>query len=238
MSYVVDIIGSYPPVSPDAWTRARLEESTTRNGTFALIDTFALDPVDADPEQPQARAFHSTKATLPAGWYRLAWQNEAGDSSVSEPVFAGSGIRPAVGEVAALMPDRTTVDGGSEARTFNTLTSPTATEVEGLIDMVLDSVDPRVPDGASAEVERAARHVVTLTTAILVESGNWGDQLDTNEARVALWERLLAAHEATLDAAANQDEPGQSRFGSVSVLSPTLTSYGAMTGFPTSELLP
>jgi hypothetical protein len=129
-----------------------------------------------------------------------------------------------VQEIANLMPDRTTVDGGTEARAFTTATSPTAEEVESLIDMVLDSVDPRVPDGASAEVERAARHVVTLTTAILVESGNWADQLDTNEARV--------------DMAANQDEPGQARFGSIPVLSPTLTSYGAMTGFPTSELLP
>jgi hypothetical protein len=51
--------------------------------------------------------------------------------------------------------------------------------------MVLDSVDPRVPPGAAPEVERAARHVVTLSTAILVESGNWGDQIETNEARVA-----------------------------------------------------
>jgi hypothetical protein len=88
--------------------------------------------------------------------------------------------------------------------------------------MVLDSVDPRVPAGATPEVMRAARHVVTLNTAILVESGNWGDQIETNEARVALWERLLAAHEATLTAAVEEE---------TEVVSPS--AYAITTGLDT-----
>jgi hypothetical protein len=59
---------------------------------------------------------------------------------------------------------------------------------------------------------RAARHVVTLNTAILVESGNWGDQIETNDARVALWERLLTAHEATSGC---RGEPGRGRAGAL-----------------------
>lgn len=236
-NYVVDITDAAPPSSTVAWTSAKLGESSNRSGPFTVIDTFTLVP-DTDPALPAARSFHSENATLPAGWYQLTWIDPLANVYVSDAIWAGYGLRPTVQEVARLMPDRTTVDGGGEARTFNTLTSPTATEVDGLIDMVLDSVAPRVPDGASAEVERAARHVVTFTTAILVESGNWGEQLETNDARVALWERLLASHEATLNMAANEDEPGQARFGSVPVVSPTLTSWSAQTGVASTELIP
>ena len=237
MSYVVTITDSYPPSREDeAWTHARLEESTTRSGPFNPIETFTLDPIDTDPENPRAREFTSELAAFPAAWYRLVWLDQSGDAAEALPVFAGNAIRPAVSEVAALMPDRTTVDGGEEARTFNGDTSPTAAEVEGLIDMVLDSVDPRVPDGASAEVERAARHVVTLRTAILVESGNWGDQLDVNEQRVALWERLLADHMQTLNDAAQDNTAGRARFGSVTAVSPTMSAQAC--GWCTEELLP
>lgn len=239
MSYVVTITDSAPPPREDeAWTHARIEESAGRSGPFNNLETFTLDPVDTDPENPDTRDFTTELATLPAAWYRIVWLDQSGDAFEALPVFSGNAIRPTVDEVAKLMPDRTTVDGGDEVRTFNTETSPTAEEVEGLIDMVLDSVDPRVPDGASAEVERAARHVVTLNTAILVESGNWGDQLETNDARVALWERLLNAHERTLDAAANENEAGQARFGSLPVLSPTLSAYSAQTGWDSTELIP
>jgi hypothetical protein len=241
MAYSVTFF-DYTPAARAAgspWTHVRFEEAgDSRRGPWAVIATQALTPLDPDPTDPLPRTLTTDQATLYPGWFRVVWIDASGGEEPTEPEYAGSAVRPKVQEIANLMPDRTTVDGGTEARAFTTATSPTAEEVESLIDMVLDSVDPRVPDGASAEVERAARHVVTLTTAILVESGNWADQLDTNEARVALWERLLAAHEATLDMAANQDEPGQARFGSIPVLSPTLTSYGAMTGFPTSELLP
>lgn len=235
---------SFPGIRPTArydenpWLTITVAESATRTGTFTDLVTAALDPEDSDPAAPLTRDVTVTGATLAAGWYRFTFTDEAGETEVREPVFSGpTGIRPTVAEVAALMPDRTMIDGGSEARTFTEDTSPTAVEVGALISLVLDGVDPRVPADASPEVIRAARHIVTFNTAILVESGNWGEQLEANEARVALWERLLAAHEATLDAAANQNEAGQARWGSVPVLSPTLTSYG-VTGWPTSELIP
>lgn len=221
------------------WTHVRFEEAgDNRRGPWTQIETQSLSPVDADPTEPIARTLTTDNATLYPGWFRLVWIDASGGEEPTEPEYAGDATRPSVREVAALMPDRTTVDGGGEARTFTTATSPTAEEVEGLIDVVLDSIDPRVPDGASAEVERAARRVVTFTTAILVESGNWGEQLEPNEARVALWERLLASYEATLDLAANMNEAGQARFGSVPVTSPTLSAWSSQTGIATSELIP
>jgi hypothetical protein len=41
-----------------------------------------------------------------------------------------------------------------------------------------------------------------------------------------------------LDAAANENEAGGPRFGSVAVTSPTLSSFGSVTGWDTAELLP
>jgi hypothetical protein len=212
----MDYTPSARGASDAPWTALRIEQGgANRNGPWTVIGTSALDPVDTDPTSPASRTITTESATVYPGWFRVVWVDGAGSEQPTDPEFAGSATRPTVQEVANLMPDRTTTDGGTEARTFNADTSPTADEVEALIDMVLDSVDPRVPADAAPEVTRAARHVVTLNTAILVESGNWGDQLDTNESRVALWERLRDAHEATLDMAANQDEPGQARFGSV-----------------------
>lgn len=236
---------SFPNVRPGArfdgnsWLTVTVAESSTRTGTYTdIVSDFTLDPADTDPTSPLTRDITVTGATLPAGWYRFTFTDGAGESEVFDPIYAGPGIRPTVADVARRMPDRTTVDGGADARTFNADTSPTAEEVEQAIDDALDVVDPRVPPGATPEVERAARQAVTLEAALAIESGNWGEQVDVNDARVALWERLLASYYATLDAAANQDEPGQARFGSVPVLSPTLTSYGAVTGFDTAELLP
>jgi hypothetical protein len=235
---------SFPGIRPrarfddSAWTSITVAESATRTGTFTDLITQTLDPAEADPTVPQTRDITVTGATLAAGWYRFTFTDDAGETEVFDPIFAGPGVRPAVAEIAALMPDRTTLDGGTEARTFNSETTPTSAEVENLIDMVLDAVDPRIPDGASPEVMRAGRHVVTLNTAILVESGNWGDQIETNQARVALWERLLTAHEQTLDSAASDNQAGSARFGSITVTSPTLSSWASQAGVASTELIP
>jgi hypothetical protein len=234
---------SFPGIRPRArfdeqpWITVTVAESSTRTGTFTDLVTATLDPAEADASDPQTRDITVTGATLAAGWYRFIFTDAAGETEIFDALYAGPGIRPTVAEVAALMPDRTTIDGGDEARTFNSATTPTAAEVENLIDLVLDSVEPRVPPGAAPKVERAARHVVTLNTAILVESGNWGDQIETNVARVALWERLITAHEATLDAAANDDLAGSARFGSITVISPTRTAWASQAGVST-ELIP
>lgn len=197
------------PRNADAgpWANVRWEQAgDNRRGPWTPLDTQTLD-VGTDPENPETVTDLTTElATVYPGWFRLV----ATDGTVEEPTqpfYAGSATRPSVQEVANLMLDRTTLDGGAQAGTFNTETSPTAEEVEGIIDMVLDAVDPKVPSDASPEVERAARHIITLRTAQLVETSNWSDQIEPNQGRLDLWASLLEIHEQTLtDAVIDETE--------------------------------
>lgn len=95
MTAVLTLSGLTPPARFDdlPWTRARLEESTTETGSFTLVDTFDLDPVDADPEVPETRSFTFEDATV-GKWYRIFWVDEDGDLSPPEaPVeFTGGAV--------------------------------------------------------------------------------------------------------------------------------------------------
>lgn len=220
------------------WTRITIAEASTRNGTYTDLVTSTLTPAETDAAEPVTRNITLTGATLPAGWYRITFTDAAGEMDVFEPVFAGPATRPTVQEVARLMPDRATAASGAGLPNFDTTTEPTATAVDGLIDIVLDSVDPHVPAGASAEVERAARNVVTLTVAILTETGYFGEQRDVNDAKVRVWETMLRSNQLILDAAAQGDEPGGVRFGSLGVVSPTVGAWQRQAGLIGTELLP
>lgn len=235
-------LSSYTPsprgADAGAWTRVRWEQfGALRNGTPVALETQTVD-FGSDPTAPVAVTDLTTElATVYPGWFRVV----ALDGTVEEPTdpfFAGSAIRPTVAEIARLMPDRATADGGQGLPSFDAATEPTDTAVDGLIDLVLDSVDARVPTDTTADVERAARNVVALTTAILIETGYFGEQTDVNTARANVWQSLLSANEVVLDAASRDDEPGGIQFASISVLSPTLSSWAATTGVNVAELLP
>lgn len=207
----------------DPWTQARIEQSASRSGPFTEIETQTLDPAYTDPESPPSYDFTTELVTIYPGWLRVVFLDADGTQEPTEPVFVGSAIRPTVADVANLMPDRTTVEGGGTAGTFTADTDPTATQVDALIDLVLDSVEPLVPAGAGGETLRSARAVVALHTAILIETGHFGDQTNVNDTRVGVWERLIAAHTAVLTAAAEGNEPGGTRVYSVPLTTPTAT---------------
>ena len=61
MSVVVSFERFLPPARYDLlpWTEARIEESADEDGTYTQIDTYTLDPVDADPTDPAYRSFTS-----------------------------------------------------------------------------------------------------------------------------------------------------------------------------------
>jgi hypothetical protein len=64
------------------WTQARVEEATTATGTFSEIETFTLSPVDADPENPDARNFTTELASDDEGlWYRVVFLDADGDEA-------------------------------------------------------------------------------------------------------------------------------------------------------------
>jgi hypothetical protein len=57
------------------WTNALIEESSTVDGTYTLIDTIALSPVDPDPAVPAARSFTTALGTAADYWYRVSFQD-------------------------------------------------------------------------------------------------------------------------------------------------------------------
>lgn len=186
-----------PPRHPPAtggWINARMEEAADVLGAAATV----IEPV-LDPTQ---ESFTSDHATLPAGWYRIVYEAAGNAEQPTDWIFNGASIAPTVRDVAALMPDRATLDGGDQAPTFTDdgTTTPSAAEVEHLIGLVVDAVAPRVPAAATASVLRAARAIVTLDTAILAETGSFSEQTDVNTTRVTQWERLLDRYNQVLDA--------------------------------------
>lgn len=90
MSFVVTLSHFTPGVRLDGhpWTTAIIEESALERGTFAVIDSQALSPVDADPTKPATRNFTTTKATREAGWYRVKFQDAEGNQQISGAVYS------------------------------------------------------------------------------------------------------------------------------------------------------
>ena len=67
------------------WTEARLEESTTATGPWALVETFTLAPVDADPSNPAYRNFTTQLASDGELWYRIIFADADGD--IGQPTY-------------------------------------------------------------------------------------------------------------------------------------------------------
>jgi hypothetical protein len=107
---VITLTDFSPPPRFDGlpFTQARIEEAATASGTFTAIETFALDPVDADPESPASRSFTTEDATLDDGWYRVVFIDANGDESQpSDPVHSGGGAYFTVAEFRARYPQMT-----------------------------------------------------------------------------------------------------------------------------------
>lgn len=211
MPYLMTLTGYTPSVRvTDVWTQARFEYSASRSGPWTLISTETLSPADTDPLLPATRSFDVTVPDLGyPGWLRVVFLDALGNQEPTEPIYVGSAIRPAVLEVANLMPDRTTDADGNLVGTFDATTRPTAAQVESLIDLSLDAIDPDVLSDATTESQRAARSIVALSAAILVEASYFADQGGVNEARIAVWERLIARHTAAAGIDAGGGSAGQ-----------------------------
>jgi hypothetical protein len=81
------------------FTEARIYESGTRDGTYALIEAVALDPVDADPAAPVSRDFSTDGAALDKGWYRIDWADAADAVAQSTPLYVPTPTFAEVGDV-------------------------------------------------------------------------------------------------------------------------------------------
>lgn len=77
-----------PPVRFDdvPWTQALIQEGTTADGSFTLIDTITLDAVDDDPSAPQRQEFTTDEGTA-GRWYRVVFQDDDGNQSDATSPF-------------------------------------------------------------------------------------------------------------------------------------------------------
>jgi hypothetical protein len=90
MTQVLTLTGITPPARYDdlTWASARIEEATSETGSYTLLETIDLDPVDDDPTAPDTRNFTTELATA-GRWYRVVFVDETGDQSApTSPVLA------------------------------------------------------------------------------------------------------------------------------------------------------
>lgn len=87
------VIVSFEDFTPAArfdsvpWEEAEIWESATADGTYSLIDTITLSPLDADPADPASRDFSTANGTDDDQWYKVRFVDGNGDvSEYTEPI--------------------------------------------------------------------------------------------------------------------------------------------------------
>jgi hypothetical protein len=82
-------------------------------------------------------------------------------------------------DVGALLHARTN-SGGTELGTFDENTRPTGEQVIELIEMAVGDLEARVPVEIPAEYKDAARRLVALQAATLIEASYFPNELETD----------------------------------------------------------
>lgn len=72
-----------PRYDSEPWTDARIYEATTAAGPWTLLETIAITPVDADPENPAYRSFTTDLGTADELWYQIVFIDA--DVSTGQP---------------------------------------------------------------------------------------------------------------------------------------------------------
>lgn len=162
------------------WVRARIDEAPSEDGPWTPIQFFTLDPVDDDPENPALRNFTTGAATLTTGWCRVVWLDDASDESESPPVQNVQVVRdwrPLVSDVGELIRTRTIDTSSNELGTFTEATRPTYEQASRIVDQAVDKLEAKFGPVMKAELEGAARTVVALRAAMLIELSFFGEQI-------------------------------------------------------------
>lgn len=203
------------------WTHARIEGAADSAGPWEELETVALDPVDTDPERPQARGF-TTELVTDETWFRIVFVDADGDESATSAVAKDPQPtwRPRVADVGAVIRAYTRSDvSGGTAGTFDSGTAPTRTEVEEFISHAVFEMALRLPDDLDAETENFARRLAAIRAAMLVIVSLQSDQ-DTSED--SAYDRLKDLYDEGW--AALRDVAGQTDGTGVTVSSVPLTS--------------
>lgn len=92
-----------PRYDGEPWTDAQIYEGTASTGVFTLLETQALTPVDADPENPAYRNFTTDLGTADELWYQIVFVDA--DMSTGQPTAPIQNLaddRPVYASVAEL----------------------------------------------------------------------------------------------------------------------------------------
>lgn len=144
--------------------------------------------LDGDPPAPSG--FYSLERAAPTlqGRYTLLWdtgtvtpQTMAAEELVvalhGQVAIGAAEYAPTVAEVAAYIRARTKDPNGVELGTFTADTRPTDAEVTTIIQNAAGKVAARFGDTVAAPLAFAAREVVALRAAMIVELSFFGDQI-------------------------------------------------------------
>lgn len=183
MAYTRSFIDFTPPRRFDEtpFDRVSVEESAELEGTYAVLETVALEPLDDDPAAPVPRSFTVTSAVLERGWYRLRWQDADGGQALAEPVYFPEDWLPSLAQVGAQIRARTVNDVGKELGTFTAETRPTAEQVDKLIQTVAEEVLDVFAGTIPLSSYPAARRVIELEVAAQIEAAYFPEQTSTSD---------------------------------------------------------
>ena len=190
MPVVRTVIGLKPPVRADGnpWTTVSIEEAGTVEGPYNEVESLGLDPLDADPSDPQTRDL-TFNALLAEGWYRFVWVDEAMNESppttpiniTSDGVVFISGWRPTVDMVAVHLRARTKDAMMNEVGTFNENTRPTAEQVEAAINTAIAGLLGCVGDWLPGWLHDKAQRTIALGAALIIELAFWPEQIEDEQ---------------------------------------------------------
>jgi hypothetical protein len=237
MGYLVSIEDVTPPARADGspWTGATISEGAEIDGPWNEIATFAVSPIDSDPEHPQVRSFATGDAQLTKGWYLLTFTDDVGGSYKMNalPLFPKV-FAPTVADVAVLVRARTVDSAGKVLGTFTLDTKVKPYDVNLLIARACATVSAAAPITIDSEPRLIlqARNVAALWAAMLVELSFFPEQTNTDQSSYENLRQLFETGLATL----TRSLP-DSNSTSKGIYALRLRSD--VTGvFPTSELLP
>lgn len=165
MSQVITFEEFIPPPRYDSkpWTDVQIEEGSTSQGPWTVIDTIAISPVDADPSMPAARSFTTELASdLPELWYRIVFLDATGDDTLpTEPIQNVPGATPyaTITELRRILKLRTPT--GEDTAAMHRVLLAAAGEIDAEIGRAITD-DPlagwQFALAAEVNLERAVEH--------------------------------------------------------------------------------
>jgi len=165
-----------------AWTTVMIEEGTSEDGPWNLIDTQNLMPVDLDPSNPMSRSFTTGKATIEHGWYRILFGDMNNNIVETVPMFNGEPIEwtPTLQDVGHVVLSRTRDDAGNILGTFTDKTQPTDDQCRVLIEKAIDDIIPLIGTDIPEELIGEAQNIASIRTAMYIELTYYANEVATN----------------------------------------------------------